>query len=164
MVQQSTSSIAKCPLKPFYTFGAFPCGNIYKYQRRCLQHTFIMKDPFVEYYLPQRSRWSNNGIEPIYSVLPFVQRGHGIGSSLRGLFRIVRPVLRRGVKAVRRETLRAGDNILTVIADNTSPNVKHGEIVATRVGESIQNLIQKLRGRGRKLAAPKSGGKTNEAS
>jgi hypothetical protein len=41
-------------------------------------------------------------------------------------------------------------------ADNTLPDVKPGEIVAKRVSEYAQNPIQKLLGRGRKHAAPKS--------
>ena len=69
---------------------------------------------------------------------------------------MVRPVIWRNLKAVWRETLRKGGKIRTAIADNTSPDVKPGEIVAKRVGDSIQNLIQNLRGRGRKRAALKS--------
>ena len=61
---------------------------------------------------------------------------------------MVRPVLWRGVKYVGRETLHTCGKILTDIDDNTTPDVKSGEIVAKRIGESAQNLIQKLRGRG----------------
>ena len=117
-----------------------------------------MKDPHVQYYVRQANLWSNNVIGPTYPVSPFVQCGHGIGSFLRCLFRILRPVLSRGIKAVGRETLRTGDKILTHIADNTSPDVKPGEIVARCVVVSARNLrISKLRGRGHKRAAPKSG-------
>jgi hypothetical protein len=52
-----------------------------------------------------------------------------------------------------------GGRILTVIANNKSADVKPDDIVARRVEESAQNLIQKLRGRGRKLAAQKWRGK-----
>jgi hypothetical protein len=56
-------------------------------------------------------------------------------------------VLWSGVKAVGRETLRNGGKILKDLADtDTKPN----DIIANHVGESAQNLIQKLRGRGRK--------------
>ena len=58
-----------------------------------------------------------------------------------------------GVKAVRRETLRTGGKILTDIAYTV---VKPRHIIAKHVGEPAQNLIQKLRGRVRKRAAPKS--------
>jgi hypothetical protein len=62
---------------------------------------------------------------------------------------MVRPDLWRGVKAVGREAA-------TDIGDNTLPDVKPREIVGNRVGDSVQNLIQKLRGRGHKRAAAKS--------
>ena len=83
-----------------------------------------MKDPHVQYYLHQAGRGSHTVIGPIYSVPTFVQRGHGIGSFLSGLFRLVRPVLWSGVKAVGRETMRTGGKILSDLADNTSSDVK----------------------------------------
>jgi hypothetical protein len=55
------------------------------------------------------------------------------------------------VKAVGRETLRTGGKILTDIADT---DTRPSDIIAKHVGESAQNLIQKLRGRGRKRSAP----------
>ena len=112
-----------------------------------------MKDTLVQYYLRQAGRGSANGIGPIYLVPPFTQRGHGIGTFLSKLFRLVRPMPWSGVKAVRRETLRTGGKILTDIADT---DVKRRHIIAKHVGEPAQNLIQKLRGRVRKRAAPKS--------
>jgi len=45
---------------------------------------------------------------------------------------------------------------MTDIAANTSPDVKPGDIIARRVGESAENLKQKMRGKGKhKSAAPK---------
>ena len=113
-----------------------------------------MKDPLLQYYLHQAGRGSHGGIGPIYSVPPFLQRGHGLGSFLSGLFRLVRPVLWSGVKAVGRETLRTGGSILFDLAYNTAK-----DIIAKHVSDSAQTLIQKLRGKGRKRpAAPKSRG------
>jgi hypothetical protein len=61
------------------------------------------------------------------------------------------------VKDVGREALRTGGNYMTDLAANTSPDFKAGNIVARPLGESAQNLIQKMRGKGkRKRAAPKS--------
>jgi hypothetical protein len=111
-----------------------------------------MKNQLVRYYLVQAGRGSPlGGIGEIYSVQPFFQRGHGIGSFLSNLFRLVRPVLWSGVKAVGKESLRTGSKIFSDIADTER---KPRDIIASHVGESAQNLIQKLRGSGRKRSAP----------
>jgi hypothetical protein len=111
-----------------------------------------MKNQLVRYYLVQAGRGSpTSGIGPVYSLPPFVQRGHGIGSFLSNLFRLVRPVLWSGVKAVGKESLRTGSKILSVIDDTDR---KPRDIIASYVGASAQNLIQKLRGRGVKRSAP----------
>ena len=112
-----------------------------------------MKDPIVRYCLHQAGRGSNSGTGPIYSVPPFVQRGHGIGSFLSDLFRLIRPVFWSGVKAVGGETLLTGGKILSDLADNTTIDVKPRHIIAKHVSDSAQNLIQKLGGKGRKRAA-----------
>jgi hypothetical protein len=64
---------------------------------------------------------------------------------LSKLFRLVRPVLWSGVKAVGKESLRTDSKILSDIADTDR---KPSDINASHVGESAQNLIQKLRCRG----------------
>ena len=112
-------------------------------------------NPLVSYYLHQAGRGSNRGggyssIGPVYSTTPFVQRGHGIGSFLSGLFRFVKPILWSGGKVAGRETLRTGGKILQDIADNSSPDVKAHDIVSKHIGETTRNLIGKLRGKGRK--------------
>ena len=45
----------------------------------------------AEYYIRQGGR-IDDYIGPVYVGSPFVQRGHGIGSFLAGLFRMVKPV------------------------------------------------------------------------
>jgi len=112
-------------------------------------------DPLVSYYLHQAGRGSirgggYSGIGPVYSTAPFVQRGHGIGSFLSGLFRFVRPILWSGAKVVGRETLRTGGKVLQDIAENRSPDVSTRDIVSKHLGEATKNLIGKLRGKGRK--------------
>ena len=65
-----------------------------------------------------------------------MQRGHGIGSFLRGLFRAVRSILWSGakdfgkatLKALGNEALRTGGKIITGIADN--PTVSVHEIIS----------------------------------
>ena len=82
----------------------------------------------MSYYLNQAGRGrggGHNGIGPIYSTPPFVQRGHGIGSFLSGLFRFDRPILWSGAKVVGRETLRTGGKVFQDIAENKSPTLVH---------------------------------------
>jgi hypothetical protein len=52
--------------------------------------------------------------------------------------------------AVGRETLRTGGKILTDIEVNKSPDISARGIISKHVGETTQNLMGRLRGRGRK--------------
>jgi len=89
-------------------------------------------NPLTRYYIHQAGGGggggSEDGIGPIYSVPPFVQRGHGLGSLMGGLFRSIRPLffsgLRTASKAMGREALRTGGKILTDIADNPQTGIK----------------------------------------
>ena len=111
-------------------------------------------DPLARYYLRQAGRGNTNGIGPIYEAPPVLQRGYGIGSFLTGLWRTVRPILWSGAKTLGRETLRTGGDILSDMARSTGGE-SPSEIVSRRVNETVQNLIGKLRGRGRKRKANK---------
>jgi len=79
-----------------------------------------------QYYIRQAGgsggggRGSDSGIDPIYSVPPFIHRGHGIGSFLRGLWRTLRPVLWSSAKSLVRKALRTDGKIMTEIADDPS--------------------------------------------
>ena len=123
--------------------------------RHHLRPSFIIMDPLVVYYRKQAGR-GREVIGTIYSIPPFVQRGHGIGSVLADIFRTLRPVLwssaksmgKKTFKALGREALRTGGKILTDIAEN--PQTKTKDIISIHVTESTQNIIKKLRGRGRK--------------
>jgi hypothetical protein len=113
-----------------------------------------------QYYIRQagggrfRGRGRDTGIGPVYSIPPFIQRGHGIGSVLRGLFRTVRSIFWSGAKflgretfkALGRETLRTGCKIMTDIADNPQTSVH--DVVSKHLSETTQNVLQKLRGGG----------------
>jgi hypothetical protein len=112
-----------------------------------------------QYYVRQvaggRGR-GDTGIGPIYCIPPFIQRGHDLGSFLSGLFRSFRPILWNGaktfgretVRALGREALRTGGKIMTDIDDNPQTSVHN--VISKHVSESTQNIIQKLRGGGRK--------------
>ena len=104
-VSDPTSNLA-CAYRSRATFQArcrMVVLSIYKYLCRRLRHAFIMKDPLLHYYLQQAGCGSHSGIRPIYSVPPFMQRGHGLGSFVSGLLRLNRAVLWSEVKAVGRE-------------------------------------------------------------
>lgn len=75
------------------------------------------------------------GIPRVFVGSPY-QRGHGIGSFLGGLFRRILPYLSRGARAVGKEALRAGVNIIDDVDNNTPLKVaaKH------RFEESRNNL------------------------
>ena len=118
-------------------------------------------DPLVQYYRRQAGR-GREDIGSIYSTPPFVQRRHGLGKVLAGLIRTLRPILWSGAKSIGKETLKAlgrealrtGTNIIRDIAEN--PPTQTTDIISKHVSGSTQNIINKLRGSGarkRKRAA-----------
>jgi len=113
------------------------------------------------YYLNQAGRGlTTPRIGPVYSAPLYLQRGHGIGNFFGSLFRWVSQLLWSGAKAMGRETLRTGGKILTDIAERkpTDPTTA-GDILSKDVTESAQNLISKLRFRGRKRGRDAASGK-----
>lgn len=68
------------------------------------------------------------------------QRGHGLGSWFSGLFRSALPLLAKGARAVGKEALRAGVNILDDVTEN---NAGFKEAFHNRVNESGRNLKRK---------------------
>jgi hypothetical protein len=90
-------------------------------------------------------------IGSIYSTPTFVQSGHGLGSVLAGLCRTLTPILWSGVKSVSkkalkalgREALRTGGNIIRDSAEN--PPTQATDIISKHVAASTLNIIDKLR-------------------
>lgn len=82
----------------------------------------------------------SRGIGQIFIGSPY-QRGHGgIGSFLAGLFRKVLPLLSHGAKAVGKEALCTGVNIVSDVATKNTP-IK--ESFRKRMKESGENLKRK---------------------
>jgi len=89
-------------------------------------------DPLVLYYRRQAGH-GRGDIGPIYSTPPIVQREHGLGSILAGLYRTLRTILWSGaksmgkeaLKALGRQALRTGTNIIRDIAENPPTDLRH---------------------------------------
>ena len=110
------------------------------------------------YYQPETSEfWLHclldqqygNGY-PSFVGLPY-QRGTGIGSFFRGLFRAVAPVLRSVGKTAGREALRAGVNILSDTVDGRGVKEsfnEHGKRALSNTLRESGEIVQRGKGLG----------------
>ncbi|KAK4885780.1 hypothetical protein RN001_002051 [Aquatica leii] len=103
-----------------------------------------MACPYQQYYINQ----AGSGIGVIYRGAPY-QRGHGIGSWLGGIFRSILPLFKSGVKAVGKEALRTGSNILGDIVENRPIKESFqdrmreaGQSLKRKADTKIENLMQ----------------------
>ena len=109
---------------------------------------------YEKYYDPSDGR--DGGIPQVFAGSCY-QRGHGIGSFLGGLFRKIFPYLRKGARAVGKEALRAGINVMEDVENDTPLR----ESLRTRFRESRGNLKRKaeekiaslMKGSGYKVSA-----------
>lgn len=110
-----------------------------------------------EYYRILQNGSGRGGGIPRVFVGSSYQRGHGIGSFLGGLFRRVLPYLSKGLRAVGKEALRAGINVIDDVGNNTPLR----EAVKNRFTETKGNLKRKaeekiknlMKGSGYKVSA-----------
>ena len=96
-----------------------------------------------EEYFDARDTGNRGGIPRVF-VGSSYQRGHGIGSFLGGLFRGFRkilPFLNKGARAVGKEALRAGINVI----DDVENNKPLKEAIKSRLVESRGNLKRKAK-------------------
>uniref|UniRef100_A0A1Y1LXK6 Uncharacterized protein n=1 Tax=Photinus pyralis TaxID=7054 RepID=A0A1Y1LXK6_PHOPY len=93
-----------------------------------------MDCPYQQYYVNQ----AGSGIGTIYRGSPY-QRGHGIGSWLGGVFRSILPLFKSGMRAVGKEALRTGANVLGDIIEEKPIKAAFQE----RVQEAGRNLKRK---------------------
>lgn len=113
----------------------------------------------MERYIHHYDSQVGGGIDRVFVGNPY-QRGHGLGSFLSGLFRRALPLLTRGARAVGKEALHTGMNIIGDVAHNTP----FKEAFKTRVTESGRNLKRKaeeslenlMHGSGYKMKSPQS--------
>jgi hypothetical protein len=98
-------------------------------------------DSLAEYYIHQGGGCGSEHLDDLFGPVcvgsPYVQRGHGFGSFLAGLFRSLKPLAIRGARALGREALNTEAQIL---ADNgkKQPKTKVKDIVVYRPAESAQ--------------------------
>lgn len=92
---------------------------------------------YSEYY---ENQLGEGGIGRVY-VGAANQRGSGIGSFLRGVFRYVLPYVRKGASVVGKEALRAGMNIVNDVTEN---NTSFRDSFNHHVLESGKNLKRKM--------------------
>jgi hypothetical protein len=112
-----------------------------------------MMDPLVQSYKRQAEH-GRKDIGSIYTTPYYVQRGHGLGNIVGGLFRFLRPLLWSGAKSVGKEAakalgraaLRTGTDIIRDVAAN--PPEQTTDIISLHVNATTQNMIDKLRGSG----------------
>lgn len=98
-------------------------------------------DPYIAYYESQLGGGRSDGYNSfgrIYIGTPY-QRGHGIGSFLGGLLRRAMPLITSGARAVGKEALRAGMNILS----DGAQGVPLKDALEHRLTESGLNLKRK---------------------
>ena len=98
-------------------------------------------DRYTRYYITQSG---GGDIGPVYRASFRVQRGNGIGSFFRRLFRFVKLLFYSAAKTVGKESLKTGSNILTDIL-NKQLEEPVGVIFKTRLGEAKDKLELKIR-------------------
>jgi hypothetical protein len=91
-----------------------------------------------------------------YFAGPVYQRGHGIGSLFRGLFRFAMPLIKQGAKAVGRQALQTGIQVAGDMLEN-KPVKESVKARLREAGSSLRNkaenkVHQLLTGSGRRRA------------
>lgn len=107
------------------------------------------RNHYESYYLAQ----AGSGIAHTYSGGRY-QRGHGVGSFLKGIFRGLIPFLTAAGRTVAGEAASAGVNILSDVAEGSTPlgdSVKrHAHAAGERLTASLKRKGAQLHGSGYK--------------
>jgi hypothetical protein len=98
-----------------FASSAVPCITILHFKRRFIVRRIQSACSHGSLYTVLLEQSGGGGIGPVYRASFRVQRGHGIGSFFKGLFRFVKPLLFSGAKTVGKEALKMGANILSDI-------------------------------------------------
>lgn len=95
--------------------------------------------PYHDYYIRQ----AGGSIGPAYRGTHY-QKGHGIGSFLRGLWRTVFPLLKTGAKTVGEEMLHSGVDFLHDIADDKPPRESFNNRLVEAKNKLKKRVVQKI--------------------
>ena len=95
---------------------------------------------YLRYYDEQIG--GGGGVKYVYSGSTY-QRGRGVGSWLGGLFRKILPYIASGAKAVGKEAVRAGINVLDDVANNDTSFKESFKYRARESGKNLQRKASK---------------------
>lgn len=103
-----------------------------------------MDEVYLKYYQAQ----AGNGLSDIgqlYHISPkFVQRGRGgIGSFFSGIFRHLKPIIKSGLRALKKQSIKTGVNIIKDLGEKPIKDILVEEGKAA-VDELAQKGIKKL--------------------
>ena len=105
-----------------------------------------------DYYMAQ-AKQSGHGLAAFHGV-PY-QRGAGIGSLFRSLFRLIVPIGKAAAKAIGKEALTAGANIAGDVVKGRSLKAsaaEHGKAAAANLAQKAATKLQTGKGLGKRKA------------
>lgn len=105
---------------------------------------------YVEYFTPLQSGGSNTGkFGKIYSSSYHLQSGRGLSSIFSTLFKYLKPMIISGSKAIGKEALKSGSNILENLGTDSFSNLVKTETkrgfkdLAGRAGQKLTKIGEK---------------------
>lgn len=104
-----------------------------------------MDKVYTDYYLSQIGSGLHD-IGPLYSSPRFYQQGRGVGSFLGGVFKYLKPLLYSGLKALKKQTLKAGVNVLNDLGKRPFKDIlaQQGKQAVDELTEKGMRKLQKL--------------------
>lgn len=93
------------------------------------------RDMYTDYYVKQ----SGSGFSPFAGSR--MQRGHGLGSLLSGLFRSAMPLLRKGLSWFGRKALDTGATLAGNVARDVAEGKSFKEAAKSRVIDTINEFV-----------------------
>lgn len=104
-----------------------------------------MEKIYTDYYLSQIGGGLND-IGPLYVSPRYYQQGRGVGSFLGGIFKYLKPLLYSGLEAIKKQTLKAGVNVLNDIGKRPFKDIlkQQGKQAVDELTEKGMRKLQKL--------------------